>query len=330
LEEYILNIAKKWVSEPFNVDGWRLDVAADLGHSNEYNHYFWKKFRQVVKEANPNALILAEHYGNPKQWLQGDEWDTVMNYDAFMEPVTWFLTGMQKHGDYHRNDLEGNGKAFHDSMLSNMAKFSGPSLYCAMNQLSNHDHSRFLTRTNHVVGRVKDLGSEAAGENLDKALMHLAVLMQMTLPGAPTLYYGDEAGQVGFTDPDNRRTFPWGREDWELIQFHKDLIRIHKKQVALKDGSFKMLDYGNDYVSYGRFTEEEQLAIAINIDVSPMQKMIPVWELGVSREETVEMEIIFTSKPKGHSVNKKTVIVENGFLFVEIPAKSGLLIRNKN
>ena len=66
LEEYILHIAKKWVSPPYNVDGWRLDVAADLGYSNEYNHEFWKKFRNAVKEANPNAVIIAEHYGDAK------------------------------------------------------------------------------------------------------------------------------------------------------------------------------------------------------------------------------------------------------------------------
>ena len=72
LEEYILHIGRKWVSAPYNVDGWRLDVAADLGHSNEYNHQFWKKFRKTVKEANPNALILAEHYGDPAEWLHGD------------------------------------------------------------------------------------------------------------------------------------------------------------------------------------------------------------------------------------------------------------------
>lgn len=96
LEAYIFEIAKKWVSPPYNADGWRLDVAADLGRSNEYNHEFWKKFRKVVKEANPEALILAEHYGDPSEWLEGDEWDTIMNYDAFMEPVTWFLTGMEE------------------------------------------------------------------------------------------------------------------------------------------------------------------------------------------------------------------------------------------
>ena len=95
LEEYIINIGRKWVSPPYNVDGWRLDVAADLGHTPDYNHKFWKKFRRAVKEANPDALILAEHYGDPQAWLRGDEWDSVMNYDAFMEPVTWVLTGLE-------------------------------------------------------------------------------------------------------------------------------------------------------------------------------------------------------------------------------------------
>lgn len=86
-----MNIARKWVSPPYNADGWRLDVAADLGLSKEFNMKFWRDFRKVVKNANPNAVIIAEHYGDPKDWLMGDQWDTVMNYDAFMEPITWFL-----------------------------------------------------------------------------------------------------------------------------------------------------------------------------------------------------------------------------------------------
>ena len=110
LEEYILRIAAKWVSAPYNVDGWRLDVAADLGYGTEYNHEFWRKFRNVVKKANPDALILAENYGDSYDWLQGDQWDTIMNYDAFMEPVTWFLTGMQKHSDEFRQDMLGNAR----------------------------------------------------------------------------------------------------------------------------------------------------------------------------------------------------------------------------
>lgn len=326
LESHILEIGKKWISEPYNVDGWRLDVAADLGHSKEYNHSFWRKFRQTVKCVNPEAVILAEHYGDPADWLMGDQWDTVMNYDAFMEPVTWFLTGMEKHSDGYEPELEGCGEAFVQMMTKNMAKFTGPSLQCAMNELSNHDHSRFLTRTNHKVGRIAELGAEAASENIDKGMMRLAVLMQLTLPGAPTLYYGDEAGQVGFTDPDNRRTFPWGQEDWELIQFYKDLIRIHKKEHALRYGSFKFLDYGQDYLAYGRFDRDSQILIVLNRKEETIETAVSVWELGVP-ETAKEMELIFTSKPKGHSVAKDAVPIINGQVYLEIPAKTGLILK---
>ena len=199
LYQYILDIAKKWVSPPFNADGWRLDVAADLGRSNAFNHQFWKDFRKAVKEANPDALILAEHYGNAEGWLQGDEWDSIMNYDAFMEPVTWFLTGMEKHSDEFREDLYGNGTYFFEAMSYHMAAFLMPSQMTAMNELSNHDHSRFLTRTNHKVGRLSHLGSEAAEEGVCVPVMREAVVIQMTWPGAPTIYYGDEAGAVSYT-----------------------------------------------------------------------------------------------------------------------------------
>ena len=224
LMEDIMRIGAKWVSPPFNADGWRLDVAADLGHSPEFNHKFWKEFRRVVKEANPEAIILAEHYGDAMSWLQGDEWDTVMNYDAFMEPVSWFLTGMEKHSDEFNQGLLGNSESFIGAMTYHMPAFYAPSLYTAMNELDNHDHSRFLTRTNHRVGRVANVGPYAAAENTNKAVLREAVVIQMTWPGAPTLYYGDEAGQVGFTDPDNRRTYPWGQEDQELIRFYKEMI----------------------------------------------------------------------------------------------------------
>ena len=124
-----MGVAVKWVSEPYCVDGWRLDVAADLGHSRELNHVFWRKFRQVVKEANPEALILAEHYGDPSGWLDGRQWDSVMNYDAFMEPVSWFLTGMEKHSDQRKEELLGNGRVFFDMLNYAKAKMPNASLY---------------------------------------------------------------------------------------------------------------------------------------------------------------------------------------------------------
>lgn len=117
-----------------------------------------------------------------------------------MEPITWFLTGMEKHSDSRRDDLYGNAEAFKNSMIYNMAHMPGPSLQTAMNELSNHDHSRFLTRTNRRVGRMNTLGSDAASQGIDKGVMREAVVMQMTWVGAPTVYYGDEAGVCGFTD----------------------------------------------------------------------------------------------------------------------------------
>ena len=130
-----------------------------------------------------------------------------------MEPVTWFLTGTEKHSDSYRDDLYQNGSAFFGIMTDKMSRFKYPSLMCAMNELSNHDHSRFLTRTNRMIGRISTLGSGAAAAGINKGVFREAVTIQMTWPGAPTVYYADEAGQVGWTDPDNRRTYPWGHED---------------------------------------------------------------------------------------------------------------------
>ena len=233
LYSYVLNIAKKWVSPPYNVDGWRLDVAADLGHSSKFNHKFWRDFRKAVKEANPNALILAEHYGDPSSWLEGDQWDTIMNYDAFMEPVSWFLTGMEKHSDDYNAYLDGNGEHFFSSMAYHMSRMQYSSIITSMNELSNHDHSRFLTRTNKIVGRVATAGPEKASQGINYGIFRAGVVMQMTWPGAPTVYYGDETGVCGWTDPDNRRTYPWGQEDVELIEFYSYKMCIRDRETAL-------------------------------------------------------------------------------------------------
>ena len=296
LVEYIMNVGRKWVSPPYNVDGWRLDVAADLGFSNEYNHEFWKEFRKNVKEANPDAIILAEHYGEARSWLQGDQWDTVMNYDAFMEPLTWFFTGMEKHSDEFRGDLLGNHESFIGAMSHHMSSFMAPSLQVAMNELSNHDHSRFLTRTNHRVGRVAQLGHHAAEEQVNVAVMREAVVMQMTWPGAPTLYYGDEAGLCGFTDPDNRRTYPWGRENLELIEFHREMIRIHKKYPVLSHGSLKFLHGEHNVISYGRFDEKERVIVAFHNGEGEKTFMLPVWQAGGCSENRLRRVMLTDRK----------------------------------
>ena len=328
LENYILYIGRKWVSPPYNVDGWRLDVAADLGRSNEYNHEFWQKFRRAVKDANPNALILAEHYGDPSDWLKGDEWDTVMNYDAFMEPVTWFLTGMEKHSDKAREELLGNIDNFIGSMAHHMSNMLTPSLQVAMNELSNHDHSRFLTRTNHMVGRVEHLGPEAANEYVNKAVMREAVVMQMTWVGAPTVYYGDEAGVCGFTDPDNRRTYPWGHEDQELIAFHKEAIRIHKEHPALKTGSLKILGGEENILSYARFKGHDRIIVVINNRSERAEVKVPVWEAEIPIK--CRMKRLLYSYKDGYTTEYEEYLVEDGEVVANMGPHSALVLGMRN
>lgn len=324
LENYILNMGRKWVSPPYNVDGWRLDVAADLGRSNEYNHQFWKKFREVVKNANPDAIILAEHYGDPREWLGGDEWDTVMNYDAFMEPITWFLTGMEKHSDEMREELRGNADNFTRAMTYHMSNMMVPSLLTSMNELSNHDHSRFLTRTNHMVGRVAELGPEAANEFVNPAVMREAVAFQMTWIGAPTVYYGDEAGVCGFTDPDNRRTYPWGHEDQQMLGFHKEMIRIHKEHEALRTGAVVMLHCEKNILSYGRFTEEEQIIVILNNRSELAEVTVPVWKAEVPVK--TNMRRLMYSYKDGYTTEYEKYLVRDGELVVNMGAYSALVV----
>ena len=330
LYDYILRIGQKWVSAPYNVDGWRLDVAADLGHSNEFNHQFWKDFRKAVKEANPNAIILAEHYGNPEGWLQGDEWDTVMNYDAFMEPLTWFLTGMEKHSDEYREDLLGNSEAFIGAMKTHMRALHMSALQTAMNELSNHDHSRFLTRTNHRVGRISYAGAEAASEGVNPAVMREGVAIQMTWPGAPTVYYGDEAGLCGFTDPDNRRTYPWGREDYQMIDFHRVMIRIHKQYEVLKTGSLAFL--WNDYqgLAYARFSRKEQMIVIVNNMDHAREVEVQLWQAGISRLEDAKMERVVCTSAEGFTEAPEVYTAAAGILRMQMPAFGCVVLYHKN
>ena len=323
LVEYILDIARRWVSPPFNVDGWRLDVAADLGHTAEYNHEFWRKFRAAVKEVNPDALILAEHYGDPGPWLEGDQWDSVMNYDAFMEPLTWFLTGMEKHSDSFSGELLGNGENFFNAMRYHMSRMQPSSILTAMNELSNHDQSRVLTRTNGVVGRIGTVGADAANRGVKVCVLREAVMVQMTWPGAPTVYYGDEAGVCGWTDPDSRRTYPWGHEDLELIEFHRYMIRIHKALPVLRSGAVKELLAGRNVIAYGRMLGKYQAVVAVNNNAQERELELPVWQLGITGE--ISLARLMLTTEEGYNVGGLRYPVQNGILKLKLPAYSAAL-----
>ena len=326
LYQYILDIAKKWLSPPYCVDGWRLDVAADLGHSPEMNHQFWRDFRRVVKEANPDALILAEHYGDASSWLKGDQWDTVMNYDAFMEPVSWFLTGLEKHSDRFESHLFRNSQAFMSTMLYKMSRMQTPSMMAAMNELSNHDHSRFLTRTNLKVGRLHTAGAAAASEEVNYGIFRSAVVIQMTWPGAPTIYYGDEAGVCGWTDPDSRRTFPWGKENYELTEFHRYLAGIRNQNRAFRTGAFKWLMAENGVIAYGRFNETQRGVVVVNSESYAQKIRVPVWEAEVAGD--VMVRVMETERDR-YNAGTLPYPVKDGMLEIEIGPDSSMIFEEK-
>jgi len=155
--------------------------------------------------------------------------------------------------------------------------------------------------------------------------MREAVLFQMTWLGSPTIYYGDEAGVAGWTDPDNRRTYPWGRENKELIEFHKTCIHLRKENEALRFGSIKQLfgEYG--VIGYGRFTETNKCVILLNNNDGEKEIFVPIWQIGV--REKGRMKTLVTTEESGYHQESVTYIVENGHIRLLLPSKSGVLLK---
>ena len=154
------------------------------------------------------------------------------------------------------------------------------------------------------------LNSETAIE-INKGIMRAAVMIQMTWPGAPTLYYGDGAGLCGFTDPDNRRTYPWGKEDKELIRFHKEMIRIHKENKELLTGSLKFLDGDYNILAYGRFNRHACTAVFLNNNDHEITREIDVWYIGAPKEGVMQCVMLTTAD--GFDVEVHEYPIVSGF-----------------
>lgn len=194
----------------------------------------------------------------------------------------------------------------------------------AMNQLSNHDHSRFLTRTNRMVGRLGARTSEEASEGIRFGSMYQAIVMQMTWPGAPALYYGDEVGLCGWTDPDNRRTYPWGRENTELLRLYKEAIRIHKSHPSLRVGSFYKLTCDGPVIAYGRSRGRERIVVAVNAAGETRTVGIPVWKTGASPEGCFKN--LLRTSPEGFDQEEGNYPVSGGYLVLDMAGESAAIL----
>ena len=152
--------------------------------------------------------------------------------------------------------------------------------------------------------------------------------MQMTWPGAPTLYYGDEAGVTGFTDPDNRRTYPWGKEDQEMIRFHKEMIRIHKEFPVLTHGSLKFLDSQWNCISYARFSEWEQVIVAFNNSKEQKVMTLSVWQAGAGNG--TRLVRLMMTDAGGFTLEKEEYTVENRKITLHLAPTSAVVLRSVN
>ena len=208
-------------------------------------------------------------------------------------------------------------------MRYHMARFNIHALQVSMNQLSNHDHSRFLTRTNAQVGRLHTRGGDAAANGINKAVMMEAVVFQMTWPGAPTIYYGDEAGLTGWTDPDNRRPFPWGKEDNVLMELHREAIALRKTHPVLRYGSTEFLwnEYG--ILSFGRWDELEQIAVIINNNPWPKEIKLPVWKMGC---RTGDMICILATYNEAVYKNTGRFKIDTGAISLTVPEYGSMVL----
>lgn len=204
VKSYLIDVATYWIKEA-DIDGWRLDVADEVGH------HFWREFRKAVKAVKPEALVVGEVWYDSSAWLQGDQFDSVMNY---------IFTGALK--DFIAFEKI-NAREFGERMESIRGMYKLPAYNILWNLIGSHDTARFLTVSKEDVRKLK-----------------LAAFVQMTFAGIPMIYYGDEIGMTGENDPDCRKGMVWDetRQDCGLREYYKKLISLRKENKALTRGDF--------------------------------------------------------------------------------------------
>ena len=259
VREFIFSIAHHWLEA--GIDGWRLDVPFEIDDDS-----FWQEFRQVVKGTNPEAYIVGEVATEAQRWLQGDQFDAVMNYQFTLACLGFFSGERSDHalveGMMGLPDMPVLDAAAFSRRASELLTIYPHEIALAqLNLLDSHDMPRFL--------------SLARG---DKASLRLATLFQMTYPGAPCVYYGDEIGLEGRYDPDDRRAFPWDESKWdhELRDFFKQAIMLRKAHPALRTGDFVPLLAENQVFAFLRCQGEEGLVVVLNNGDSAYELSIPV------------------------------------------------------
>ena len=230
VQKYFCDVGAYWVRE-YGIDGWRLDVASEV------NDGFWRAFRSAVKRENPEALLIGEVWESAGHWLQGDMFDSTMNYDFRKHCCAFFA---EKRID---------AAEFSGRITDMLMRYRLQMLPAQLNLLDSHDVSRFL--------------SLCGG---DTASYRLAILFMMCFVGMPTIFYGDELGVQGMQEEEYRAPMPWKGGDLALLGFFRKAIAMRHALSPLREGSFQMLsaEGGSRVIRFRRYTGTESVTVSIN------------------------------------------------------------------
>jgi glycosidase len=315
-------IAKRWLQA--GASGWRLDVAGDPSFPAGY----WETFREVVKATKPSALTISETWQKDStllRALRGDRFDTTMNY-RFRDAVIAFLAP----GAFDSKGFGDSGHVippsdFLDRLSSIREDYPDAAYYSAMNLLDSHDTERLLWTLTPGQATTADKEANAANVAAGKQRVRLASLIQYTIPGAPTVYYGDEVGVTGSDDPDDRRAYPWadlgGNPDTSLLAHYTALAAARRDLPVLRDGDFKALlaDDGAGIAAYGRMTGSQAAIVVINRGSSPATVAVPV--AGWLRDG-----VAFTQRYQVGSGASASASSSSGSVSVTVGANGGVLL----
>lgn len=283
LRDYILGIARTWTD--LGIDGWRVEAPEEIPPD------FWVQFREAVKAMNPTAYILGEVRGSGRSWLQGDQFDAVTAH-RFRDACLAFFA-----------DTTGDARTLDEALARIRVDTPDPMNRIAFNLLGSHDTARLMTALRG-----------------DERLVRLAVLLQMTYPGAPAVYYGDEVGLTGDKDPDCRGAFPWRRPEQNapLREHYRLLLKIRREHAALRRGAFLPLAAEGGRYVFLRRASDEVLMVVINRSPEPFSCKLEVPK-GVSAVQQKDaMDLLSGAR---HPVRSGVVTVK------EVPPWSGAILK---
>ena len=277
VQEFILKVARYWLEET-GMDGWRLDVPFKIPLD------FWREFRQVVKTANPQAYLVGEVWREAAPWIAGDCFDGVTNYRLRDLVLDYVLT----------NVLDGEDFGFE---LQTLLAAHGLAARSMLNLLDSHDTPRILTTLKGDVERLR-----------------IVLTIQMTLPGAPMIYYGDEIGLLGETDPDCRRCMPWDETGWneQVLAITQNLVVLRREHPALRYGRPQKLAAFNGVFAYRQEFENDEVIVVLNPRESIAALEIPTHSLVTHWQEFSSQQVFTASNGK--------------ILFEHLPSRSALVL----